>query len=180
MSLADLFIPFLLLFALALSGLFLEALSLPGLLLTALGVWAMGAWPGLGMGFAPWSWLTLLKLLGLVAGTEVLQWIMLYVGGRRLKLSRPATLCAMAGGLVGAFMAMPAGPVGAVFGSWLGLVVFTVFWLVAFEAESFLDGLKGGLKALAARLMALGLKAGVLLGLVGWAAFRLYAHLPRH
>lgn len=168
--------PLICLILLTIGGLFLVGLGLPGAFLVAIGIWALGAWPGVSMGFDPWAWQILASLLAVAAAGELLEMLTMYLGGRKLNLSRPAMLSAMAGGLVGAFMGSVAGPFAALFASWLGLVVFTIFWLVAFENEAFWDGLKGGLRALFARLIGLGIKASMMLGMVIWAGFQWFRH----
>lgn len=174
---ADLFLPLLALTGVCVGCLILLGLGLPGVFAASICVWAMGAWPGLSLGFEPWSVAALARLLGVAFMAEALELGVIYLGGRRLKISNRAMTFGMTGGFLGAWVGSPAGPFGAVFSSWLALIVFSMLWLMVFENESFLESIKGGLRALLARLIGLGLKAGVLMGLLIWTGFSFWRNL---
>jgi len=141
--------------------------GLPGLWVALLGVAGLVL-----LGYAGWS--ALLVGVGAVLTAELLELAVMRRFGAAYGGSNRAFWGAVAGGFLGVFVGLPVPLVGplltAFLGTFLGALVVTLG-----ETRSWTGSARVGWGMMLARATAVGLKIGVGVGLVAWAAFLVLA-----
>jgi uncharacterized protein YqgC (DUF456 family) len=118
------------------------------------------------------SWTTALVIAGIAAAAEAAEFLVLSRLGRRYGASRRAFWGAVIGGMAGLFVGLPVPVVGSVVTAFLGTFAGAglVTWM---ETASLGRSARVGWGVLLARTLAVGLKVGVAVGVVGFVALAL-------